>query len=120
MSQCFSPGVACPRFGWSGWNPNRHNFIVVDEMNFTNYMLETWKTAVTGNIFFVERKNQNGQHPIYIRCPMILCSNLSIEHYLENNLLAPAEIDAIKARLEIVHCSVDGILNKRNKVFIKN
>lgn len=114
MHQCFSPLVACPRFGWSGWDPVKKNFVIVDEMNFQNFMLETWKMAVSGNIFYTEYKCKNGSHPIYLRCPMIFCSNLSLDHYI--GTLNPAEMEAIKSRLVIIHATADGIFNFSKKV----
>ena len=106
MHQCFSPLPACPRFAWSGWDPLTKNFVIVDEMNFSNFTLETWKTAVTGQTFVTEKKSKDGSHQKYIRCPMIFCSNLSLEHYAKT--IDPVEIDAIISRLKIIHARSDG------------
>lgn len=66
------------RFTWSGFNPNRHNHVLIDEYKSEDFSFTDLNLLLSGECLVTDQKFKN-QQDVYMRCPIIILSNFPPE-----------------------------------------
>ena len=66
------------RFTWSAFNPKRHNHVVIDEYKSDQFNATDLNLLLSGECLVTDKKFKN-QQDVYMKCPIIICSNFPPE-----------------------------------------
>lgn len=62
------------RFMWSEFNPKKYNHVVIDEFKHDEFSTTDLNLLLSGEVLVSDQKFKH-QQKIYMRCPIIICSN---------------------------------------------